>query len=337
MACTLTTQTHITRPTLVPSPADREPTEVDRVWQEIGGYLHCTLDVQEANVPERKTKGAKDPAATVVAVASNDAPTGPGMPHIVFHGVRLQVLPLRVTKRLPAWAKSPKAELQATEDESQPDPPDLTLLWPDGEMLTMSPPGETLRPGDSIRFQMEVPAADLPYFDYRLTAQLSWAHFASPSPLLQPPEESARPPIVQSLQAFNELRLHTPLLGMLKVFPEFTKDTSVDDLSPIRGAITDQLPRVHALRRRLLALGDEAPHEDFERLVDLASDYLLHIHEACGLLDRGLATAVIDEIRAGIQAFEEVRVTANEVNLLTEEVLARHGVSDDEVAYLYRQ
>jgi hypothetical protein len=146
-----------------------------------------------------------------------------------------------------------------------------------------------------------------------------------------------RPPILRSLRSFNELRLHALLLSTLKVFPTFTRDTSIDELRPIRSAITDQLPHVHKLRRQLDALAEEAPHEGVERLLRLASEYLLHVYEAYGLLDRGLPTAAGRDIRAGIQAFEAVRVTANNVNALTEKVLARHGFSDDEVTYIYRQ
>lgn len=332
----MTSQAFITRPTLVPPPAGHEATEVDQLWEEIGHFLNCTLDVQYPDASKSKEKADKGEAATVVATITNEAPSAPDVPYIVFRGIRLDVLPLRVNKRQPSWAGSSKTEFRRTKEEPREDPSDAVLSWPDGKPLSPSLPGATLLPGESVRFRMEVPTADLPYFDYRLMAQLSWPHFSSPSRRLKPPAELVRPPMVRSLRSFNELRLHSPLLGTLRVFPEFNSHTSAEDLRPIRNAITNELPHIHALRRRLDVLGADAPHESIEKLARRASDYLLSVHEACSLLDRGLATTVVEEIRGGIQAFEKVRVAANEVNTLTEQIMDSNGVSDEEAAYLYR-
>ena len=325
----MTTQDFTTRPTLVPSTVEASPTELDVLWRDLGGLLTCSIDVSEMTA----SRGRKQ--HTVTVVATNGAPSSPDSLRVVFRGVGLEVVPLRPQGRVPAWADAISGTLDADRDHTQ-DPPDDVIPWPEASPRSVYLPGEVLYPGDSIRYEFRVPAADIPYYDYRLTAGLSWRHLFWNTTQFSAPDEIARGPFLQTLKTFNDLGIHTPLLSLLKVLPEFSATTSEEDVAPFRQQVMAVLPSIHVLRSTLLKWQETAPADDLGALLGKAADYMSSLEEACGFLHGGLNTGKVEELRAGIQSLEIARRTANELNETTERAIATYGAGDEEVGYRYR-
>ncbi len=325
----MTTQDISTRPSLVPSTAEASPTELELLWRELGHHLTCSIEVSEV----AQSRGRKQ--HTVTVVAANEAPALPDSLRIVFQGVGLEVVPRRPQGRVPAWADSISSRRSA-EREQAADPPDDVIPWPDASPRAVYVPGEVLYPGDTVRYEFRVPTVDIPYFDYRLTAGLSWQHLFWSTNRFSAPDEIARAPFLQAFKSLNELDVHAPLLSLLKAFPTLSRKTSAEDVAPFLQATMTVLPHVHVLRSALLNRQETAPTNDIRELLGLAADYTISIEEACGLLHGGLTSGKIEEIRVGVQALDAARLAANAVNASTEKLLAAHGIGDEEVGYRYR-
>ena len=330
------------RPTLVPKDEPADFGEAGLLWARLHGYLETSIDVQDQELKELRDE-VRDRkliklVVPVVITTTNNAPPALEGPRIVFTGVSLEIVPLRTKDSgEPEWASTltrTGPSTDAGDDLSEPAP--FTAPGPEGKTVDLRQDGDVLHPGQSIRYELWVTPADLPYYEYQVHGNVSIRHLFSYDRVMSVPASVKRPPALEALQKFNALELHEPFTVLVKKMPRFNENTRFSDVEPFRPVLEENAPTVDALLKDMIRLHRNAPNPQLALHVEGARFYLNELKAACGRMSEALASGKLVGIRRAVQDFEFVRVIANEVNSGTERLMESHNISDKECSYRYR-
>jgi hypothetical protein len=191
--------------------------------------------------------------------------------------------------------------------------------------------------GDSATTVREVSYQNLPKMELELTASIAWESFTAFSGTVIVPLEHTRSTAWKYLLSFNRLAVHSPLDGVLAAVKEPESGTTVGEMQKV----SESLDRCVTQTEQLKSLIEESPYRLLgrrgDRHAELTYRYLDELKAACTDTRSVIVTADPDRISSAISELRQtMSAKGDEVDDLTEAMMADYDLSDRETEYRYR-
>ena len=310
---------------------------LESAWQ----YLVTRIDI----LPSAKSSAMPDEPqySRVCITVSNTAP-GLSDRKTVFTNIALLAAKTNSdSKNLTAEElnlKINRTKLPATENDKERLPQNLSFTRLNGthpvETDEKSHNGETLHPGESLSFEMDLSNPDLPYFQFCLEGSVSLRHLCRNEIGLPIAEEYTRPIIRKALLDFNAIEIHRFLKEILLSTPQFNNDTKLSKIRNYFGVLGIEEGNIDAAQKSIDEVYRKYKLPVFQNHVQQIYDHLAHIKTSLTRLHQAISSSIAEDISEEIGKLEKMNGEAKRINSETELIMANFGLSDDEVKYKYR-
>ena len=303
-----------------------------QLWRGLGKYLTAGMELGSPQIvfPAR---GREYEAVNVRITVNNTAPTDPGLPRVVFIGVGLQAnqsgLKGRLRKQM--VPKAPSAPPQSrSRIHAVTDGEDAAQITPSERRL-----GDVLLPGQSVVYEVDVPAKDVPYLELSLEGTVSRRHFLSYRKTLDMPLAYTRPPLLAALRAFNAADIHRSLANVVVSMPELGPDLRLREVKALGGVLTETIPEIGVTQTHLGKLSRETRIPAMRTHITAAQEYLTRVLEAVTRMRDAVSSGDPGEIQNAGVVVLELRTEAAVINTATEDLMGVNGITPEETDYAY--
>ncbi len=319
--------------------------------RQFQGYLNTRMDISSIEATQKEA-GRQQTLSKVKVIVSNNAPAVPDCPRIVFMGVGLSVTYLGEASGNPSpsqWRIHRLEPEKTTGLEGLPWQGDdkFKRLWErpynriNGQDFPEATPderahGEVLFPGQSIIFEVDVLPQVVPCLQFRVEGTVSRRHLFHHQETLVMPEALTKPVAVAAFSDLNGMELHRVLDSVLVSMPAFNGDTRLAEVQAFSATLTKGIADIKVSQEAVNKMWRE--HKMFWFQAHLRAAYICldRVSAALARMREAIGSSGTDRIAAEASALLALGGEAGQFNRMTEELMRRHNVSDNEVDYKYR-
>ncbi|MBI2935119.1 MAG: hypothetical protein HYY29_06075 [Chloroflexi bacterium] len=314
------------------------------------GYLKTQIELSSFESTSKET-ARRQTFTKVKVTVSNASPTSLEWPRIVFTGVGLSVGSLGEAgnisphqmsvhavnpdgppgmQRLP-WEQDDKfkglLQTRFRRIHGQ-DFPDVT---PDETSR-----GEVLFPGQAIIFEMDVAPELVPFLQFRVEGTISRRHLFHHQEILVMPETLTRPIAVAALRDLNALELHRVLDSVISSMPGFNSDTRLAEVQAYSGALTNGMAEIKSIQETINKIWYKHKFFWFRAVLRAAFICLDRVSAALTRMKDAIGSSDPEKIATESSALRVLKGETSQFDHMTEELMSRHNITDEEVNYRYR-
>lgn len=296
---------------------------IENVLKELQGYLHSEMSVSES----------EEDNAGVIIIIRNDAPPREDGGQIVFTGVGMRVIDgsERFVSNPPKWTRNiQKTRPSDQEKIRQQYQKGVWVRGVEFEPVTSNEQtfGETLFPGESVTYEMQISKKSLPSTEIRVEGAVSRRHLFHISRVISGLEKWGEPAIAETLRALNTVDIRRLLITATDAMPDFRSKTTLEEVNAFKGIVEEAKSLIKPTMQALNEVYHSAPNQELrDHMKQNVGHYLTSLEKTFTNTLDALASGNAEQMREATDSLKDYLAASEEVNQKTVELMTRYGVS----------
>lgn len=294
---------------------------IENMLVELHSYLHSEMSIGE---PDQEK-------VAVTVLVRNDAPLRKDGGLVVFTGVGLHIIDgsehadshLRWTRDIKLNRPSDQQNLRQSYQKG---------AWVTGEQFTAVTPneqtfGQTLFPGESVVYEMQIPEKYLPYTEIKVEGTVSRRHLFHISRTMSGLEQWTRPPLVETFKALSAIDIKHPIVTATDAMPDFGSKTTLEEINTFKGIVEEANSLIQPTMQALNEVYHSAPNQEIrDHLKHRVGYYLTSLEKTFYSTLDALSSGNAEQMREAADLLKERLAASEEVKIKTQELMKQFGV-----------